>query len=118
MEILNSGNRRKGSAIRCDSETHDPKGFSTFSPKIVAQIGRLPDQLEDRSIVIDLERQAGDEEATIKLLEFEEASILPLARKSKRWAIDEGKNVSPVFISLPSAKAVDKWAPLLGLAQR
>ncbi|MFM1816426.1 MAG: hypothetical protein RLZ98_3121 [Pseudomonadota bacterium] len=56
--ILNSGHTKHGArVIRLTGEGHDPKPFSTWCPKVVALIGKLPSTLEDRSIVIRLERK-------------------------------------------------------------
>ncbi len=64
--ILNSGHTRSGAfAIRCDGEGADlkPRSFSTWCPKLIALIGRLPATLQDRSIVITLRRKLPTERA-------------------------------------------------------
>ncbi len=78
--VLNSGYRRGGAASCCLTQG---KGFtyydfSTFCPKVIAGIGRLPDTVADRSIPIRLkrarrgeverfrERDAGHEAAGLK----------------------------------------------------
>jgi hypothetical protein len=57
LAILNAG-YRKGAAIpRCDGPKNELKHFDVFGPKAFAAIGRLPDTLTDRSIVIAMQRR-------------------------------------------------------------
>lgn len=41
--LLNGGYRLGGAATRTVGEKHEPKQFSTFSPKLLAGIGQLTD---------------------------------------------------------------------------
>ena len=56
--VLNTGHRRGGKASCCVREGDDfiYKDFSTFCPKALAGIGKLPDTVADRSIPIRLKR--------------------------------------------------------------
>ncbi len=40
---------------------HEPRRFKVWAPKAIAMIGRLPDTLEDRSIVVPLRRKRDGE---------------------------------------------------------
>ena len=58
--VLNSGNRKNTAyVIRLVlvGDDYEPKLFSTWCPKAFALIGRLPDTLEDRSIVVTMHRK-------------------------------------------------------------
>ena len=56
--IINAGHTRStAKVIRTVGDNHDPKVFSTWSAKGIALIGRLPETLEDRSILITLRRK-------------------------------------------------------------
>ena len=61
--LLNAGYRRSGKASLCVGQgakiTY--KDFSTFSPKAIAGIGKLPDTVASRSIRIELKRRTKDE---------------------------------------------------------
>ena len=61
--ILNSGFERDGTYSMSVQSGNDWKAqdFSTFSPKMIAGIGRLPQTVEDRSIPIRLKRAFRDE---------------------------------------------------------
>ena len=64
--ILNDGHRRGGCATLCIGKAADIKtrDFKVFGPKAIAGIGNaLPDTVRDRSIHIELKRQAADERA-------------------------------------------------------
>jgi len=62
--VLNSGYEQDGTYSMCVQVKKEwvPKDFSTFSPKAIAGIGRLPDTVEDRSIPISLKRKLSNEE--------------------------------------------------------
>lgn len=63
--VLNSGHRRGGKTSCCVRQGDDfiYQDFSTFCPKALAGIGRLPNTIEDRSIQIRLRRAAPGEVA-------------------------------------------------------
>jgi hypothetical protein len=62
--VLNTGYERDGTYSMCVQVKKDwvPKDFSTFGPKAIAGIGRLPDTVENRSMPIRLKRKLPDEE--------------------------------------------------------
>jgi Protein of unknown function (DUF3631)/Toprim-like len=55
--LLNSGYRIGANVLRTVGEKHEPGRFSTFSPKLLAGIGGLPDTLESRCIPIPMHRR-------------------------------------------------------------
>jgi hypothetical protein len=54
--ILNTGYHLGGVASRCVGKNFDTKDFSTFCPKAIAGIGKLPSTVADRAIPIKLKR--------------------------------------------------------------
>lgn len=62
--ILNSGYERGGTYSMCVRMGGDwvAKDFSTFGPKAIAGIGKLPDTVDDRSIPMRLKRKLPGEE--------------------------------------------------------
>ena len=51
--ILNAGHTRDTAfVVRAEGDANEPRLFSTWAPKVVAAIGRLPDTIEDRAIRI------------------------------------------------------------------
>lgn len=59
--ILNAGHRRDGCVIRSVGDDHEPRAFKVWAPVAIAMIGRLPDTLEDRSIVVSMRRKLPNE---------------------------------------------------------
>jgi hypothetical protein len=57
LAILNAGHRKGATVPRCDGPTHEVKEFPVYGPKAFAAIGRLPDTLTDRSIVVTMQRR-------------------------------------------------------------
>lgn len=52
--VLNSGHSRSGAfVIRTVGKDFEPRRFSTWAPKAIAMIGKLPGTLADRSIRIE-----------------------------------------------------------------
>jgi putative DNA primase/helicase len=85
--ILNTGHRRGGQVLRTVGDDHEPRQFSTWAPAAIAMIGRLPDTLHDRSVIINLRRRKPTEE--VKSFRRDRADDLHvLARKMARWAQD------------------------------
>lgn len=61
--VLNTGHRRGGTASCCVGQGANIsfKDFSTFCPKAIAGIGKLPDTVADRAVPIRLKRAAQGE---------------------------------------------------------
>jgi hypothetical protein len=118
--ILNSGHTRDTAFIvRCEGEDHAPKEFSTWAPKAVALIGKLPGTIQDRAIVVPMQRKKPGERVT-KLRGREDADrFLVLRRKASRWAEDSLEVLRMARPALPEAlndRAQDHWEPLLAIA--
>jgi hypothetical protein len=73
--VLNSGHRRGGKTTVCVGQGAEIgfKDFSTFCPKAIAGIGKLPDTVQSRSIPIRLKRRAPGER--IERFRYEDAKV-------------------------------------------
>ena len=115
--ILNSGHRRGGTVMRTIGDDHEPRQFSTWAPAAIAMIGRLPDTLNDRSIVINLRRRKPTER--VQSFRSDRAEHLKiLARKMARWAQDHAQELvgaDPDMNGLENRTA-DNWRPLFAIA--
>lgn len=95
--------------------------FPVFAPVALAGIGRLPDTVQDRSIVIRLKRRAGGEEVAKLRRREADADAFTLKAAIARWA---GTNVAALASALPDVpnelgdRAADVWEPLLAIADR
>lgn len=117
--VLNSGhNRATAQVIRTVGDDHEPCAFTTWAPKAVALIGKLPATLASRSIHIEMKRMAPGERVeplrSDRLGEFE-----PLKRKAWRWAQDNATTLQRADIETPAAlrgRAADNWRHLVAVA--
>ena len=115
--ILNSGHRRGGQVLRTVGEDYEPKQFSTWAPAAIAMIGRLPDTLNDRSVIISLRRRKPTER--IQSFRGDQVQHLTtLAQKIARWVWDhqiELRSADPDTGELLNRTA-DNWRPLFAIA--
>jgi hypothetical protein len=89
--------------------------YSCWCPKIMAAIGRLPDTLADRCIVVRMQRKT--ERETCERLKDLDGT--PLRRQCARFAQDHGEKIARAQPKLPAQmndRAGDIWEPLLALA--
>jgi hypothetical protein len=84
---------------------------------ILAGIGRLWDTLEDRSILITLERKKTDERLERLSLKRVQTECLPIRRKIARWVKDHGPALDdPIVPESLNDRAADNWRPLVAIA--
>jgi hypothetical protein len=89
--------------------------FSCWCPKVMAAIGRLPETLADRCIVIRMQRKMWDEECD--WLRSLDATVL--VRKCARFARDNASAIGSARPEIPESlndRAGDIWEPLFALA--
>jgi Protein of unknown function (DUF3631) len=116
--IINSGHRRDGCVIRCVGEDHEPRQFSTWSPVLLAQIGKPPPTIYDRSIVICLERKKVGEPVEHFRGQARQG-LTALARQAARWARDSATKLAqaePAPLDYLDDRANDNWHSLLAVA--
>ncbi len=118
--VINSGHTRSMSVIlRCAGESYEVKPFNTFSPKVLAMIGKPPGTILDRSVRLPLKRAPHN--AKLELVRLDRLSELKsLQRKAARWAKDQLKALRDSDPEVPpairSARDRDNWRPLLAIA--
>jgi putative DNA primase/helicase len=89
--------------------------YSCWCPKVMAAIGRLPDTLADRCILIRMQRKGG-REACERLRSL---AVLALRRQCARFVRDNARGIAEARPELPAGlndRAGDIWEPLLALA--
>lgn len=118
--IINSGYRSSSSyVVRTVGDDFEPKIFSTFGPKAIAQIDTPQETIMDRGIIIEIRRKKPDEK-TERLRSdriFEE--LKHLRQKAMRWANDNLANLPDWEPKIPGSlndRAQDSWRPLLAIA--
>jgi hypothetical protein len=86
--VLNTGHRRGGVASLCvkSGGDFDLRDFGTYGPKAIAGIGRLPDTVADRAIIISLKRRAPTEPIERFRRSIADAEAKPLRAMLTAWA--------------------------------
>ncbi len=113
--VLNSGFHRNGQSWRIVGDDHEPTGFSTFAPAVVAAIGDLPDTVADRSIPIEMKRKLPQE----KVARLRKFDGMELRRKCARWVDDNAVAIQAAEPAIPDGlddRQADVWEPLFVLA--
>lgn len=117
--ILNDGHRRDKKATLCIPPKWEPAQFSVFCPKAIACIGRLPDTVMDRSIVISMKRRAPGESVSRFRRKDAAREAISLRKTLEGWAggaAEVLKDACPESPSELDDRATDGWEPLLAIA--
>jgi hypothetical protein len=102
--------------IRSVGDDHEARAFSTWAPKLLAGIGRLPDTVVDRSVVIELRRRLPSEAVERGAGRFDGSTI---RSKIARWVSDHEVAIANAEPDVPPQlhdRAQDNWWPLLAIA--
>ncbi len=117
--ILNGGHDQLSAYVwRNVGDDHEPRQFRVWAPKAIAMIGRIPDTLEDRSIVVPLRRRR-DGETVDRFRADRIAEFASLRSKAARWAADNLQTLSDCDPRMPASlndRALDNWRPLIAIA--
>ncbi len=118
--ILNSGHTRSTAyVLRTVGDEHKPKAFNTWGAKAIALIGKLPDTLHDRSIVIQLKRKLPGElterlHRTIYNFDIVRSKLARFADNNQLLI----KRQLPTKLSDSiSDRAADNWETMLAIAK-
>lgn len=115
--IVNSGHTRTSAfVIRTVGDDHDPRKFSTWSPKVFAGIGSaLPDTLEDRSIRLELKRKTKSEKVERIRDHIIDPKCREIVARIARWTQDHEVDFKTRETNIPEIendRAYDNWTPL------
>ena len=118
--IVNGSQRRQlASILRCVGEDHEPRRFTTWCPKAISGIGKLPDTVIDRCVTICLQRRPPGL-ALPNWSERDKAKIEQLQRKITRWIEDKTRAIlkAESELDFPDGlhdRARDVWKILLAI---
>lgn len=120
--ILNTGHRRGGRATCCVGQGAgiSYQNFSTFSPKVIAGIGKLPDTVADRSIPVRLKRKARGEKVERFRLRSVRTDAEQLRERLEAWGaqnVDRLRDARPELPEELSDRQQDGAEPLLAIAE-
>jgi putative DNA primase/helicase len=115
--ILNSGHTKAAANVIRNID-QKPRRFSTWAPKALATIRVVADTLEDRAIVVQLQRKPPS--VTVAPLRRRDSEdFAALRSQAARWAIDSFDRLVDADPRLPNRlndRASDNWRPLLAIA--
>ena len=117
--IINCGHSRTSpNIIRTVGDNHEPKAFNVFGPKVLCGIGKLPDTIMSRAIILPMRRKLSSEKVT-RLRHADQEQFHRLSRKLARFELDYGAIVGAAKPSMPEAlgdRDQDNWETLLAIA--
>jgi hypothetical protein len=119
--IVNSGHTRDTAfVVRSEGDKNEPRIFSTWAPKLVAAIGRLPETIEDRSIRVVLARKPT---AVVKADAFDPVAVREacgdVRRQIVRFVLDHLDEIAQAEVERPDGlhdRAWNNWRPLFAAA--
>jgi putative DNA primase/helicase len=121
--ILNSGHTKAAANVIRNVEVngeHKPRRFSTWAPKAIAAIRELADTLEDRAILLTLQRKSPGAKVE-RLRKRDNGEFAVLRRKIARWATDNFPKLEadpdPQTPEVLNDRAADNWRPLFQIAE-
>jgi putative DNA primase/helicase len=119
--ILDSGHTSVAAQIIRNVEVngeHKPRRFSTWAPKAIATIRKLADTLQDRSVIVTLQRKPRDAKVE-RLRRRDTEEFKSLRSQAARWAADNFDKLvdpDPAVPEVLNDRAADNWRPLLAIA--
>jgi putative DNA primase/helicase len=118
LAVLNAGHSHDGTVTRTVGDAHEPRQFAAFCAVVFAGIDKLPDTLNDRSIVVALQRRTKAEK--IERYRRRRAGHLDeLKRRVMRFVVDHVERIVALEPHLPDElddRAGDNWEPLFAIA--
>jgi Protein of unknown function (DUF3631) len=110
-----------GKCVPLPGGGYDEREFSTWAATWIAGIKKIPETVEDRSVVLRLKRKLpGEKVARFRAKDGGELDIL--RRKIARFVIDNEQRLRDIEPNMPEAlsaagdRAPDAWEPLVAIA--
>lgn len=120
--ILNAGHSRDTSKVlRTNPDTLEPEIFDAFGPKCIAGIKGLPCTVEDRSIIIKMQRmKQGQKKEKMRLIDIHlRQEFINIQRKCIKFANEKTTSLRDIKPTIPDEindRAADNWHPLFQIA--
>jgi hypothetical protein len=119
--LLNAGYKRGGVAMRVEMRGKEGilRDFEVFGLKALAGIGQLPDTIGDRSIPVEMLRQARGSRVERFRMRGKLEETAPLRERIARWTaahLDELTNSWPALPDELNDRQQDIWEPMFSLA--
>jgi Protein of unknown function (DUF3631) len=121
--MLNAGYERGATVERCVGEGSKltVKSFPVFAPVAMAGLGRLPETVEQRSIIVRMKRRAPDEPVAKLRRRQVGPEAEALRSRLEAWAAANVEALAVIEPDMPCElddRAEDIWEPLVAIADR
>lgn len=116
--LYNAGFQRGQFVGRVVGPNHEPVQFTTFAMVALAGIGKMPDTIEDRAVVIVLRRRKADETVAPFRTRRDEKPLKDLGEELHTWVSTIAEvltNSEPTDLGVED-RAADVWEPLISIA--
>lgn len=120
--LVNAGFQRGATVSRMGGKNMSKViKFNVFAPVVLSGIGRMPDTIEDRSVLVMMRRRATHEKVDAYRLGRDQRGLYKLRDRIDKWA-KEVRDVAKMYavngIDVPvDDRQADVWEPLLVIAQ-
>jgi hypothetical protein len=116
--VLN-GNRRSDNLGRASGKEGETKDYRAFTPIAIAAVGKLPNALTQRSIIINMQRYPANAQPLERLneddLEFRK-QVFVLQEEIRKWKNTNQFLLNPNPENPVKNRYADNWRPLLAIA--
>jgi hypothetical protein len=115
--LINAGFHKGQFVLRTTGPLHTPTKFPTFAMAALAGIGRLPDTIEDRAVVVVMKRRTSGEHVKQYRLRLDRPILRQIGDQLTAWADGAGAELESALPDLPvEDRAADTWEPLIAVA--
>lgn len=117
--LLNAGNRRGTTVPRCVGQGHEIAEFRVYCPKVLCRIGKLPETIADRSIVVPMQRRKPCESVERFIHKRVEAATEPIGTASEMICAAKRTQIIEAYETLELDFLQDRdaecWLPLFAM---
>lgn len=117
--MLNAGFTRGRPYIRANAATRQVEKMPTFALAVLAGIGQMPDTIEDRAVIITLERKTDAEPVGRYRIRRDRPAVEAVGRQLAAWAEAMAEKIGIAEPEMPDGlndRAEDVWEPLIAAA--
>ncbi|MBI1759336.1 MAG: DUF3631 domain-containing protein [Actinobacteria bacterium] len=115
--LLNAGHQRNRPAIRYNAAANRVESISTFAMAALAGIGRMPDTIEDRAVIVPMRRRAPGETVHPYRWRRDGPRLRGLAEDLTGWLRTNLPVLEATEPTMPvEDRAADTWEPLIVVA--
>ena len=115
--ILNAGHQRNRPALRYDAASRTVEEIETYAMAALAGIGRMPDTIEDRAVIIKMRRRAPHETVAPYRLRRDGPPLRQLKIRLHGWARHHIQDLARAEPTMPlEDRAADTWEALIAIS--